>query len=210
MFTGIITHLGTVEEVKNNSTKDLLLTISTQQILQRKLEIGCSIACNGVCLTLVAKKKSGTKQLLSFQASKETLGKTTLTYWRIGDLINLEFALRMGDELGGHLVAGHIDGIAKISTIRKIKDSRKVTFTTPKSLMKFIAPKGSITIDGTSLTVNTVNENSFSVNLISHTIAHTSFQNSEIGQHVNIEVDLLARYLNRMTSFEKGSITPVV
>ncbi len=200
MFTGIITHLGTVEAIKNNSKKDLLLTISAQES-SRQLEIGCSIACNGVCLTLITKKKSGTKYLLSFQASKETLNKTTLNDWRVGDLINLEFALRLGDELGGHLVSGHVDGVAQIRTIKKIKDSQQVTFTAPKNLMKFAAEKGSITIDGTSLTINQVTKDSFSVNLIAHTIQHTNLQNAKIGQNVNIEIDLLARYVERMQNW---------
>ncbi len=200
MFTGIITNLGIVETLKTNSKKDLLLTISTEKILNRKLEIGSSIACNGICLTLISRKKSGTKNIFSFQASKETLDKTTLKNWRVGDLINLEFALRMGDELGGHLVAGHIDGCAKISGIESIKESHKFTFTLQKDLMKFVAPKGSITINGTSLTINEAAKNFFSVNLIPHTIENTGFKNTKIGDLVNIEVDLLARYLERMTS----------
>ncbi len=200
MFTGIITNLGIVETLKTNSKKDLLLTISTEKILNRKLEIGSSIACNGICLTLISRKKSGTKNIFSFQASKETLDKTTLKNWRVGDLINLEFALRMGDELGGHLVAGHIDGCAKISDIESIKESHKFTFTLQKDLMKFVAPKGSITINGTSLTINEAAKNFFSVNLIPHTIENTGFKNTKIGDLVNIEVDLLARYLERMTS----------
>lgn len=198
MFTGIITNLGIVESLKTNSKKDLLVEISTKNIAKRKLEIGCSIACNGICLTLISKKKSGAKNIFAFQASKETLNKATLKNWQIGDLINLEFALRMGDELGGHLVSGHIDGSAKITEIKTIKDSHKFTFTPEKHLLKFIAAKGSITIDGTSLTVNEVTKTSFSVNLISHTIKNTNFKNAKIGSEVNIEIDMLARYLERM------------
>jgi len=198
MFTGIITNLGIVETLKTNSKKDLLLTVATGKILKRKLEIGCSIACNGICLTLISKKKLGTKNIFSFQASNETLQKTTLKNWQVGDLINLEFALRMGDELGGHLVAGHVDGCAKISGIEAVKESHKFTFTPQKDLMKFVAPKGSITINGTSLTINEVTKDSFSVNLIPHTIENTSFKNIKAGDLVNIEVDLLARYLERM------------
>jgi len=198
MFTGIITNLGTVEELKSNSKKDLLLVVSTTKIVKRKLEIGCSIACNGICLTLIKKAKKGEKYFFSFEASKETLSKTTLKNWQVGDLINLEFALRMGDELGGHLVAGHVDGLGGITAIKPIKNSNKFTFNPQKELMKFIAPKGSITINGTSLTINEVTKNSFSVNLIPHTIENTSFRNSKVGDSVNLEVDLLARYMERM------------
>lgn len=198
MFTGIITHLGTVESLKTNSKKDLLLAISTKKIAGRKLEIGCSIACNGVCLTLLKKEIKGAKNIFYFQASQETLAKTTLKNWKIGDLINIEFALRFGDELGGHLVSGHVDGIAKITAITAIKDSHKVTFSTAKELAKFIAAKGSITIDGTSLTVNEVKKNYFSVNLIWHTLTNTNFHKAKVGDEVNLEIDLLARYLERM------------
>lgn len=203
MFTGIITNLGIVEELKTNSKKDLLLKISTKKVVGRKLEIGCSIACNGICLTLIKKEIKGGKNIFSFQASKETLEKTTLKNWQVGDIINLEFALRMGDELGGHLVSGHVDAVGKISAIKAIKDSHKFTFAAPKELMKFIAAKGSITIDGTSLTVNEVDKNSFSVNLIAHTIANTKFKNAKVGDCVNLEIDLLARYFERMFKSSK-------
>ncbi len=203
MFTGIITHLGQVEVLEMNSKKDLLLKISTNKVTNRKLEIGCSIACNGTCLTLIKKEIKGKKHIFSFQASKETLAKTTLKNWQVGDIINLEFALRMGDELGGHLVSGHIDAVGKISEITTIKDSHKFTFNAPQDLMKFIATKGSITIDGTSLTVNEVTKNSFSVNLIAHTIKNTIFQNSKVGDAVNLEIDLLARYFERMFKSNK-------
>lgn len=198
MFTGIITHLGTVESLERNDKKDLLITISTKNVTGRKLEIGCSIACSGICLTLVSKKKSGTKNIFSFQASKETLNKTTLKNWQIGDLINLEFSLRMGDEMGGHLVSGHVDGQAEILEIQAInKDSQKFTFKAKKDLMAMIAKKGSITLDGVSLTVNEAIDNSFSVNLIWHTLQNTRFKNSQAGDLVNLEIDLLARYLDR-------------
>lgn len=203
MFTGIITHLGTVESLKSNREKDLLLAVSTKKIVGRKLEIGCSIACNGACLTLIKKETKGAKNIFSFQASKETLTKTTLKNWRVGDLINLEFALRFGDELGGHLVLGHVDDTSKIKAILPIKDSHKFTFSAPKELMKFIAPKGSITIDGASLTVNEVTKNSFSINLIPHSLKNTSFQNAKVGNAVNIEIDLMARYLERLLKSSK-------
>lgn len=193
MFTGIITHLGKISELKKNPKKDLLLKISVVGKINRKLVIGCSIACNGICLTLIEQKKS----LLSFQASKETCEKTTLENWKIGEEINLEFALRAGDELGGHMVLGHVDGTAKILAIQPIKDSKKFTFSTKKELMKFIAEKGSVTINGASLTVNEVEKNSFSVNLIPHTIANTAFKDSAVNDFINLEIDVIARYVLR-------------
>lgn len=196
MFTGIITNLGTVESLTYNKRKDLLVKISTNKIsTKRTLEIGCSIACNGICLTLVEKKISGKKNIFFFQASDETCKKTTLKNWKIGQLINLELALRVGDELGGHMVLGHIDGVSEISNVKPIKDSRKFTFTAPKNLMKFIAQKGSVTLDGVSLTVNEVTKNSFCVNLIQHTITNTAFKTATIGGLVNLEIDVVARYL---------------
>jgi riboflavin synthase len=193
MFTGIITHLGKISELKKNPKKDLLLKISVVGKINRKLVIGCSIACNGICLTLIEQKKS----LLSFQASKETCEKTTLENWKIGEEINLEFALRAGDELGGHMVLGHVDGTAKILAIQPIKDSKKFTFSAKKELMKFIAEKGSVTINGASLTVNEVEKNSFSVNLIPHTIANTAFKDSAVNDFINLEIDVIARYVLR-------------
>ena len=193
MFTGIITHLGKISELKKNPKKDLLLKISVVGKINRKLVIGCSIACNGICLTLIEQKKS----LLSFQASRETCEKTTLENWKIGEEINLEFALRAGDELGGHMVLGHVDGTAKILAIQPIKDSKKFTFSTKKELIKFIAEKGSVTLNGASLTVNEVEKNSFSVNLIPHTIANTAFKDSAVNDFINLEIDVIARYVLR-------------
>ncbi|MBU6141013.1 MAG: riboflavin synthase [Proteobacteria bacterium] len=194
MFTGIITHQGKVEELKQNSKKDLLLKIFVAKKINRKLTIGCSIACNGICLTLISQQKN----TLSFQASKETCDKTTLAKWKIGQEINLEFALRAGDELGGHLVSGHVDATAKIKKIESVKDSKKFTFEAPKDLMKFIASKGSVTLDGISLTVNEVTKNLFCVNLIPHTIANTAFKNAAVGDLVNLEIDTIARYVLKL------------
>lgn len=196
MFTGIITNIGKIESLNKNSTKDLLLKISTDKNkVTRKLEIGCSIACNGICLTLIKKEIKGSKLLFSFQASNETCKKTTLKNWQLQEEINLEFALRVGDEFGGHIVSGHVDTTGKIKTIKQIKDSHIFTFIAPKNLMKFIAKKGSITVDGVSLTVNEVKNNEFSVNLIQHTIENTIFKNAKIGDLVNLEIDTIARYI---------------
>lgn len=199
MFTGIITNIGTVESLNHNAKKDLLIKISTiKDNIKRKLEIGCSIACNGICLTLVKKEISGKKIIFSFQASKETIDKTNLKDWQIGKLINLEFALRMGDEFGGHMVLGHVDDCVKIISIKKIKDSFKFTFVNKKSLQQFISPKCSATLDGVSLTVNEVNSKSFSVNIISHTLENTCFKTYNDDSLVNIEIDLIARYLKNL------------
>lgn len=193
MFTGIITNLGKIVELKFNSKKDCLVKISTNKVAKRSLAIGCSIACNGICLTLIKKEKN----IFSFQASKETCDKTNLKNWKIGDLINLEFSLKVGDELGGHMVLGHVDATAKVNDVKQIQDSYKFTFTAPKNLMKFIAPKGSVTINGVSLTINEVRENNFSVNIIPHTFAHTGFQNLRVDDLVNLEIDVIARYIQK-------------
>jgi riboflavin synthase len=196
MFTGIITHIGTVESLKFNEKKDLLLKISADQSkIERKLEIGCSIACNGVCLTLIEKKTAAKKIIFSFEASVETCNKTTLGNWIKGQFVNLEFAMRMGDEFGGHMVLGHVDSTAKIKEIQSIKNSHKFTFDAPKNLMKFIVEKGSVTLNGVSLTVNEANSSSFSVNLIPHTIANTTFNQNKVGDLVNLEIDTIARYI---------------
>jgi riboflavin synthase len=200
MFTGIITNLGKIIEISNFSKSDSLVKISVQknQLKKRSLQIGCSIACNGICLTLI-KKQIFTKEIvLSFQASKETAKVTNLKNWKIGDLINLEFSLKIGDELGGHFVLGHVDDVAKITAIKKIKNSYRFSFLTTTEINNFIAKKCSITIDGVSLTVNEVNKNNFSVNLIDHTVKNTNFSDKKIGNLVNLEIDVIARYLEKM------------
>ena len=196
MFTGIITHIGVIEAIEKNSKKDLLLKISLKKSsIKRKLEIGCSIALNGICLTLISKKLQKEKIIFSFQASKETCDKTTLKNWKIAQKVNLEFALRLGDEFGGHIVLGHVDSCSKILAIEPVKDSHKFTFQTSAEMLQFIASKGSITIDGISLTVNETSKNSFAVNIIPHTLKHTTLANAKTGELVNLEIDPLARYI---------------
>jgi riboflavin synthase len=203
MFTGIITHLGLIEEIIEKPSCDLLLKISTDKNkVERKLENGCSIACNGICLTLIEKEIQGEKIIFSFEASKETCDKTTLKNWKVAQKINLEFALRAGDELGGHLVSGHVDGLAKIIAIKNINASHQFTFEALKDLMKFIAQKGSATIDGVSLTVNDVEKNSFHINVISHTFKNTIFQNYKIGDSANLEIDIIARYAAKLSQHD--------
>ncbi len=204
MFTGIVTHLGEVHSLSIKKSRDLLLKISVNKNkVERTLEIGCSVACNGICLTLIRKEISGKKIIFSFEASKETCSKTTLENWIIGQKINLEFALRMGDEFGGHMVLGHVDSICEIVKIEPIKNSHKFTFLTPKNLLKFISPKCSATLDGISLTVNNIIKDHFSVNVISHTINNTNLHNAKVGDFVNLEIDVIARYVSQLIKKSK-------
>ncbi len=198
MFTGIITNIGIIKNLSYLANRDLLIAIESQSKITRALEIGCSISCDGVCLTLVNKKVD-----LEFQASPETLNKTNIKNWKISDKINLEFALRMGDELGGHLVAGHIDNIAKVLKIESINnDSWRFEIELPKDLKKFITPKGSVVLNGASLTVNEVLQDFFSVNIIKHTFDNTNFSNLKIGDYLNLEVDLITRYLDKLIAYK--------
>lgn len=194
MFTGIITHIAKIAKIEFNKQKDCLLALELQSEIDRKFEIGCSIACNGVCLTLIKKDQ----KLLYFQASKESCDVTTIKNWKNSQEINLEFALRLGDEFGGHIVSGHVDGVAKLIDSRQVQDSWRLKFVLEnKELMKFIAKKGSICVDGISLTVNEVFDDSFEVNIIEHTKNNTNLRNIKEGDFVNIEVDLIARYVNK-------------
>jgi len=199
MFTGIITDIGRIAKItKAGDTRyDILTNYDPDTIA-----LGASIACSGVCLTVVEKGTGAEGHWFAMEASKETLDVTTAGHWREGTLLNLERALRMGDELGGHIVSGHVDGIAKIVSIVAEGDSQRYTFEAPKNLMGFIAPKGSVTLDGTSLTVNQVSAQSFGVNLISHTQDVTTWGSSREGDLVNLEIDVLARYVARLKEVE--------
>ena len=201
MFTGIVSHIGKVENISHPN--DWELSISVQKSLQLensinfdKLIIGASIACSGICLTL--KKKID--NLLIFDVSDETAAKTNFLNWKIGTIVNLEKSLKVGDELGGHFVYGHVDTTSKIRSIKKINGSYKILFYVQDQFMKYFSPKGSVSIDGVSLTVNEVFSDTFSVNIIPHTWAYTSFLNFKIGTVVNIEIDILARYLERLNA----------
>jgi riboflavin synthase len=199
MFTGIITDVGTVQrrELASNR-KDTRMEILTSFPLE-VLKLGNSIACDGVCLTVVAAGEGENgKCWFAVDASGETLSRTTLEQWQEGTPVNLEAALKLGDELGGHLVSGHVDAVAEVESVAAEGGSWRVFIRVPESLQYFIAEKGSVTINGVSLTVNKVAGNRFGVNLIPHTWQHTNLHRLEAGSLVNLEIDLIARYLARM------------
>ncbi len=192
MFTGIIQDISEVKEVQNTEGKGLFLILSTHFDLT-KTSPGASIACNGCCLTVVDKGK----HWFAVDVSVETLSKTTLGSWIPGNAVNLEKAMQAGDEFGGHMVSGHIDGTAEVSMIRAEGDSHRVRFKVPEDLIPYLAPKGSIAVDGVSLTVNEVIGDQFGVNIIPHTWLKTIFDEYKPGDRVNIEVDMMARYVRR-------------
>ena len=196
MFTGIVTDQGEILSVEREG--DLRARIGTGYDVDR-IDIGASISCDGVCLTVVAK---GHEPLPWFevQVSAETLDKTNLGHnaWAPGKRINLERALKVGDELGGHIVSGHVDGVATVVSIRAEGDSTRVRLRAPDTLARFIAPKGSVALDGISLTVNEVEGSEFGVNLIPHTKEVTTWGDLREGQPVNLEVDTMARYVARL------------
>jgi riboflavin synthase len=195
MFTGIITDIG--EVIAAEQRGDLRARVATHYDLG-SVALGASIACNGVCLTVVDKGETVGRGWFAVDVSAETVSKTTLGEWQPGRRLNLERALKLGDELGGHIVSGHVDGVGTVTALRADGDSTRVTVSVPAALAPFIAPKGSVTIDGASLTVNEVEGASFGVNLIPHTKTHTTFAALAEGQRVNIEIDVLARYVARL------------
>ena len=195
MFTGIITDIGTVRAV--TKAGDTRFDIGTGFDMAG-VALGASISCNGCCLTVIEKGMDW----FAIQASTETLSKTTLGNWKPGARINLERALKIGDELGGHIVSGHIDGVGEIIQVKPEGDSRRFRFRVPHELARFIAAKGSVAIDGTSLTVNEVESNLFGVNIIPHTMSVTTWGEARDGQAVNIEIDMLARYVARLTEYK--------
>jgi riboflavin synthase len=195
MFTGIVTDIGQIRHVERRG--DTHIVIATHYNAGT-IDIGASIACSGVCLTVVD-KGSAAEHWFAVTASGETLGKTAIGSWKPGDSVNLERPLRLGDELGGHIVSGHVDGVATIAEMRDEGESRRMIFEAPPELMRFIAPKGSVALDGVSLTVNEVEKKQFGVNLIPHTLAVTTFGRLAVGSKVNLEVDLLARYVARLS-----------
>jgi riboflavin synthase len=198
MFTGIITDVGTVELVSQRG--DTTFKIRTKYD-PAGIPIGASIACSGACLTVIAKGGHAGDAWFSVEVSAETMSKTTLGDWSPGHAINLEKSLRVGDEIGGHIVSGHVDGVGEILSVTPEGDSTRFKIKAPKELARFIAPKGSIAIDGTSLTVNEVDRSTFGVNIIPHTSKETTWGTIKAGQKVNLEIDMLARYLARLKEF---------
>jgi riboflavin synthase len=198
MFTGIVTALGTLREVQPiGGGHDMRLVIGVAPEFLAGATLGCSIACSGVCLTAVELNADS----FAVDASAETLSKTTLGRWRAGGRVNLERSLKLGDELGGHLVSGHVDGVGEVLSATPENASVRWRFRVPMALAPYIAVKGSIAVDGVSLTVNEVDGNEFGVNIIPHTAAVTSFGTLQPGDAVNIEIDTLARYVARLMEF---------
>lgn len=191
MFTGIVTDIGTVRTVSGTAGRRFEIATSYDTA---GIALGASIACAGVCLTAVETGDGW----FAVDVSGETLAKTTLGDWREGTRINLERALKLGDELGGHLVAGHVDGVGRIAGRRPEGESVRLAFEAPAELARFIASKGSIAVDGVSLTVNEVEGPTFGVNVIPHTLQETTLGGLEEGAAVNLEIDLLARYVARL------------
>tara|TARA_B100000686_G_scaffold347491_1_gene436347 strand:+ start:274 stop:867 length:594 start_codon:yes stop_codon:yes gene_type:complete len=192
MFTGIVIDVGTIKTLKKG-LNEIEMTIHTEKITS--LKEGMSIACAGICLTVVNFENYQNGYLFNVFVSNETLSKTTLSDYKVGDQINLEKSLALGDEMDGHIVQGHVDGVAKITKIEQDGKSSRFTFRIEPNLTKFIAPKGSVALDGTSLTINNVDGDKFDVNLIPYTLDHTTWKNNHKGDSVNIEVDILSRYV---------------
>ena len=196
MFSGIISALGIVKSITYNDiySVDIEITKINLEDFEKPenlIKIGCSIACSGVCLTLTKKKDT----ILTFDVSKETMNKTNLSNWKIGDLVNLERVLKVGDEIGGHFVTGHVDTVLELQKIRDEDGSKILSIKLNKEISPYIASKGSITIEGISLTVNEVKDQYFNVNIIPFTWENTNLKDIVVNDFVNIEIDLLSRYL---------------
>ncbi len=195
MFTGIVTDVGRILEAEQRG--DLRARIETRYDMSR-VDMGASIACDGVCLTVVGKGDGW----FDVDISAETVSKTNLTSWAPGKRVNLERSLRVGDELGGHIVSGHVDGVAEVISLQDEGDSTRVVLRAPEHLARFIASKGSVALNGTSLTVNEVDGCDFGINFIPHTKQVTTWGDVAVGDHVNLEIDTLARYVARMREME--------
>lgn len=195
MFTGIITDIGTVLELEQRG--DLRARVETLYNPET-IDLGASIACEGVCLTVIEMGAGTKKNWFDVEISAETVSKTNLATWDVGRQLNLERALKVGDELGGHIVSGHVDGLASVIKIQDEGDSTRVTLRAPAELAKFIASKGSVALNGTSLTVNGVVNTDFDINFIPHTKQNTTWGHVKLGDQVNLEIDTLARYVARL------------
>lgn len=201
MFTGIVTDVGEVLELEQRG--DLRARIGTRYDTNG-VDLGASIACEGVCLTVISKGVTAERHWFDVEISAETVQMTNIggNGWHIGKSLNLERALKVGDELGGHIVSGHVDGVAEVVGLRPEGDSLRVTFRAPEALAKFIAPKGSVALNGTSLTVNEVEGRDFGINFIPHTQKVTTWGGVKLGDAVNLEVDTMARYVARLRDWD--------
>lgn len=197
MFTGIVTDIGRVLELEQRG--DLRARIGTAYDVEG-IDIGASIACDGVCLTVVALGKDP-QNWFDVEISAETVGATNVGGWTTGKRLNLERALRVGDELGGHIVSGHVDGVAEVIGMADEGDSTRISFRAPEAFARFIAPKGSVALNGTSLTVNEVSGNDFGINVIPHTKTATTWGTVQVGDRVNLEIDTMARYVARLREY---------
>ncbi|ACB94869.1 riboflavin synthase [Beijerinckia indica] len=199
MFTGLISDVGEVGAVEERGQLRRLRIFCSYPA--ESVVLGASIACNGPCLTVVAfdQEKSSNRIWFEVDVGAETLARTTAEHWTPGTKLNLERSLKVGDELGGHIVTGHVDAVAEITAIDDFDGMRRFSIRVPESLARFIAEKGSVSLDGTSLTVNSVEGNVFSVLLIPHTLAVTTWGGKQVEDRVNLEVDLMARYAARLT-----------
>jgi len=202
MFTGIVTDIGEIVALTPTAQGQLHRLRIACRYDRATIADGASIACNGVCLTVVASGVAGGKTWIDVDAAAETLGMTSAKHWAVGTKLNLERALKIGDELGGHIVAGHADGVASILKRDDLPDMVRFELGTTRDLARFIAPKGSVTLDGVSLTVNTVEDVAFSVLIIPHTLSVTTLSTLRAGSEVNIEVDLMARYAARLAEMK--------
>jgi riboflavin synthase len=200
MFTGIISAIGKIAELEHRQG-DVRISIHAPELGFEDVGLGDSIACNGVCLTAVELIDQG----FIADVSVETLSLTTIEHWKVDTGINLEKAMQASDRFGGHIVSGHVDGIGEVVSLHEDARSWRFTIKAPANLAKYIAQKGSITVDGTSLTVNAVNGSEFELNIVPHTMIHTVISDYQAGSKVNLEVDLIARYLERLTATDQAS-----
>jgi riboflavin synthase len=197
VFTGITTDLGEVLDVRQQAEGLHRLRIACSYD-RASIALGASIACSGVCLTAVETGGKRGRTWFAVDAAAETLSLTTAGQWKKGTRLNLERSLKVGDELGGHIVAGHADGIAELTAREDLPDMARLTFRAPLALMRFVAQKGSVALDGVSLTVNVVTRDTFAVLIIPHTLKVTTFGSAKVGDAMNIEIDLMARYAARL------------
>jgi riboflavin synthase len=200
VFTGIITDVGTIVSVDRRAGMDAAFEVETHYDVT-SLQIGASVSHQGVCLTLIAFEAMQGGSKWRVQVSKESLDLTTANGWDVGTRLNLERALKMGDELGGHMVSGHVDGIGEVMSVDRENESHRVTIKVPVDMAKYISPKGSIAVDGISLTINEVDGDCFGINVIPHTWDVTTLGQAVVGTRVNLEADQMARYVDRILSY---------